>query len=132
MRADVHRFGLKDPSDVLDLCEAIDKGVVDPAKIVAVIGKTHGNGLVNDYTRGYLTLCLSQLIVLGLSIEKADDVHFVQVKGPAFTLDDIVAANHAGLTCRTDNPGKLMAFGRGASALGVGKALRKSQRKRVA
>jgi cyanuric acid amidohydrolase len=53
---------LKDPSDVSGLSEAIDKGIIDPRKIVAVIGKTHGNGLVNDYTRGYLMLCLSQLI----------------------------------------------------------------------
>src|ERR1700739_3111877 len=57
------------------------------------------------------------------SIEKPEDVHFVQVKGPAFTLDDIVAAQNAGRTCRSDNPGKLMGFGRGASALGIGKAL---------
>ena len=49
MRADVHRFALKDPSDVSGLAEAIEKGVVDPGKIAAVIGKTHGNGLVNDY-----------------------------------------------------------------------------------
>src|SRR5262249_28143554 len=62
MRADVQRFSLKDPSDVSGLREAIDKGIVDPAKIVAIIGKTHGNGLGNDYTRGYLTLWLSQLI----------------------------------------------------------------------
>src|ERR1700752_2500030 len=62
MRADVHRFSLKEPSDVSGLSEAIERGIVDPGKIVAVIGKTHGNGLINDYTRGYLTLCLSQLI----------------------------------------------------------------------
>src|SRR4029077_20191723 len=62
LRADVYRFGLKDPSDVSGLREAIEKGVIDPERIVGVIGKTHGNGLVNDYTRGYLTLCLSQLI----------------------------------------------------------------------
>jgi cyanuric acid amidohydrolase len=202
MRADVHRFSLKDPSDVSGLSEAIAKGIVDPQKIVAIIGKTHGNGLVNDYTRGYLTLCLSQLIgartgipaenirkrvpfvfsggVEGLlsphysvftvdpdataageekslavgvaftpeflpsdigrqrqidltaeaviqamadaSIE-SPDIHFVQVKGPAFTLDDMVAAGSAGLTCKTDNPGRLMGFGRGASALGIAKAL---------
>ncbi|MBV8814417.1 MAG: ring-opening amidohydrolase [Verrucomicrobia bacterium] len=203
MRADVHRFSLKDPGDVSGLQEAIEKGVIDPEKIVAVIGKTHGNGLVNDYTRGYLTLCLSQLIgartgipaesvreqvpfvfsggvegilsphyivftvnsdsapnrkenslaigvaftpelspsdigrqrqidltaaavtkaMASASIESPDDVHFVQVKGPAFALDDIVAAQRSGLTCRTDNPGKLMGFGRGASALGIGTAL---------
>ena len=62
MRADVCRFSLKDPSDVSGLREAIEKDIIDPAKIVGVIGKTHGNGLVNDYTRGYLTLCLSQMI----------------------------------------------------------------------
>src|ERR1700756_6008316 len=62
MRADVNRFSLKDPSDVSGLNKAIEKGDIDPGKIVAVIGKTHGNGVVNDYTRGYLTLCLSQLI----------------------------------------------------------------------
>jgi len=201
MRADVQRFSLKDPSDVSGLREAIDRGIVDPAKIVAVIGKTHGNGLVNDYTRGYLTLCLSQLIgawmgvpaenvrqrvpfvfsggvegvlsphyvvftvdpnttptaeekslavgvaltpqlspsdigrqrqidvtaeavgqaMANAGIQNPDDVHFVQVKGPAFTLEDIVAAGNT--TCATDNPGKLMGFGRAASALGVAKAL---------
>jgi cyanuric acid amidohydrolase len=203
MRADVHRFGLKDPSDVSGLREAIEKGIVDPEKIVGVIGKTHGNGLVNDYTRGYLTLCLSQLIgdrlsvpaenvskrvpfifsggvegvlsphyivftvdptgaatrqekslaigvaftselsvsdigrqsqidvtaeavrqaMAGADIESPDDVHFVQVKGPAFTLREIVASANAGLSCATDHPGKLMGFGRAASALGVAKAL---------
>ncbi len=62
MRADVHRFGLADPGDVSGLRAAIDAGSVDPASIVAVIGKTHGNGLVNDYTRGYLAQSLSWLI----------------------------------------------------------------------
>jgi cyanuric acid amidohydrolase len=167
-----------------------------------VIGKTHGNGLVYDCTRGYLMMSLSQLIgghtgesaqsvcervpfifwggaegvlsshyaVFRVSPDesKADgpalavgvaftppllpenvgrqrqidltaaavaeamskagmaspaDVHFVQVKGPAFTLADIVEASERGLSCATDNAGKLMALGRTASALGVARAL---------
>ena len=56
-------------------------------------------------------------------IESPDDVHFVQVKGPAFTTDDIVAASNAGQPSATQDPGKLMGFGRAASALGVAKAL---------
>ncbi len=201
MRADVHRFSLTDPSDVSGLRRALDLGVIDPATIVAVIGKTHGNGLVNDYTRGYLTLSLSLLIgeQLGESAEAiraripfvfsggvegvlsphytvftaiaadepatgealaigvaftapmraadvgrqaqidavaeavsrarqqagiaAEDVHFVQVKGPAFTLADILEDQKAGRAVATDNPGKLMSFGRAACALGVGSAL---------
>ena len=62
MRADVHRFSLGDPSDVSGLRTAVDAGTIDLTTIVAVIGKTHGNGLVNDYTRGYITLSLSLLI----------------------------------------------------------------------
>jgi cyanuric acid amidohydrolase len=200
MRADVHRFSLADPSDVSGLKAAFDSGLVDPTRIVAVIGKTHGNGLVNDYTRGYLTLCLSTLIgqrlgesahvvrarvpfvfsggVEGVlsphysvftvspptgapSPEKAlavgvtftermrpsdigrnaqinavaaavrqavadakiENVHFVQVKGPAFTLAEILEDRCAGPPSASDDPGKLMAYGRAASALAVAKAL---------
>jgi cyanuric acid amidohydrolase len=200
VRADVHRFSLADPSDVSGLKEAIDRGGVDPKTIVAVIGKTHGNGLVNDYTRGYLTLCLSLLIgeytgetpeavrgripfvfsggvegvlsphytvftvssdevaardgealAIGVAFTPVmrpsdvgrqaqidavaaavsqsaleagiDQVHFVQVKGPAFTLADIIDDQKAGRSPATDNPGKLMSFGRAACALGVAKAL---------
>lgn len=202
MRADVFRFELPDPGNVSGLRGAIENKSIDPARIVGVIGKTHGNGLVNDYTRGYLTQSLSLLIAeksgetpdrvrqripfifsggvegvlsphyvvftvadddasqagkalaIGVGftpdlspsdigrqsqidltaaavreamgkagIVEAADVHFVQVKGPAFTLADIVAAERAGAPPTTDNPGKLMGFGRAASALGVAKAL---------
>ena len=54
-----------------------------------------------------------------------NDVHFVQTKGPAFSLADIIADGHAGAAL-TDNPGKLMAYGRAASALGIAKALGES------
>ncbi len=62
MRALVDRFTLTDPGDVRVVKAAMDNGGLDPARIVAVIGKTPGNGLVNDYTRGYLTQSLAHLI----------------------------------------------------------------------
>ena len=62
MQADVLRFGLPEPGDVSGLRSAIEGGAVDPHSIAVVIGKTHGNGLVNDYTRGYLAQSLSHLI----------------------------------------------------------------------
>jgi cyanuric acid amidohydrolase len=62
MRAGVHRFTMRDPSDVSQLASAIDCGAIDPATIVAFIGKTEGNGLVNDFTRGYLVQSLSLLL----------------------------------------------------------------------
>ena len=50
------------PSDTAALAAAIDAGEVDPAAIVAIIGKTEGNGCVNDFTRGYATLALKLLL----------------------------------------------------------------------
>lgn len=71
MRASVHRFTMRDPGDVSELAAAIHAGKVNPAHIVAVLGKTEGNGLVNDFTRGYLTQSLKLLLAeqLGSSME---------------------------------------------------------------
>ena len=69
MRASVHRFTMRDPGDVSALAQAIDSGTIDPAQIVAVIGKTEGNGLVNDHTRGFLTLSLKLLLARHLGVE---------------------------------------------------------------
>lgn len=201
MQAEVTRFPLPDPGDVSGLKSAIDHREIDPLSIKAVIGKTHGNGLVNDYTRGYLAQSLAYLIAgatgetpeavraripfifsggvegllsphytvftasdgdgaagpalaIGVAftpdlrpedigrerqmaltaaavadamrsarIESPSDVDFVQVKGPAFTLADIAASTSRGGKVLTDNPAKLMGFGRAGSALGVARAL---------
>jgi cyanuric acid amidohydrolase len=62
METNVLRFSMRDPSDVSELAAAIRAGSVDPARIVAVLGKTEGNGLVNDFTRGYLIQSLKLLL----------------------------------------------------------------------
>lgn len=61
-RTQVHRLPMRDPSDVSALAALIREGAVDPAGIVAVLGKTEGNGLVNDFTRGYFIQSLKQLL----------------------------------------------------------------------
>jgi cyanuric acid amidohydrolase len=61
-RARVLRLATAGPHDTAPLGMAIDKGEIDPATIVAIIGKTEGNGCVNDFTRGYATLALKLLL----------------------------------------------------------------------
>jgi cyanuric acid amidohydrolase len=61
-RAKVLRLATAGPSDTALLAAAIDRGAVDPATIVAIVGKTEGNGCVNDFTRGYATLALKLLL----------------------------------------------------------------------
>jgi len=61
-RAKVLRLATAGPQDTAPLASAIDKGDVDPAAVVAIVGKTEGNGCVNDFTRGYATLALKLLL----------------------------------------------------------------------
>ena len=62
MRAYVHRLPASAPDDTSALLAAIEAGAIDPARIVAVLGKTEGNGCVNDFTRGFATHVLKAAI----------------------------------------------------------------------
>ena len=62
MQAIVHRLSMRHPGDVSALEALILDGSVAPRSVVAVIGKTEGNGGVNDFTRGYFTQSLMGLL----------------------------------------------------------------------
>ena len=69
---EVHRILTRGPGDASGLEHAIDNGTIDPAQIVAVIGKTEGNGCVNDFTRELATAALAGLLGRRLGIEAAE------------------------------------------------------------
>ncbi len=48
---EVRKVPLRHVSDASGLAELIDAGVIEADRVIAVIGKTEGNGGVNDYTR---------------------------------------------------------------------------------
>jgi barbiturase len=48
---EVRKVAIQHVSDASGLTELIDAGVIEADRVVAVIGKTEGNGGVNDYTR---------------------------------------------------------------------------------
>jgi cyanuric acid amidohydrolase len=50
------------PGDLSELDRLIAEGTVGAADVVAIIGKTEGNGGVNDFTRGYFTQTLMALL----------------------------------------------------------------------
>src|SRR6266851_6751026 len=57
-RALVHRISAAAPDDVGGIETAIASGRIDPKGVLAVLAKTEGNGLVNDFSRGHATLAL--------------------------------------------------------------------------
>jgi cyanuric acid amidohydrolase len=206
---DVLRIPTKNPGDVSGLMQLIEAGKVAPSSILAVLGKTEGNGGVNDFTREYAMAALCQALsphlklpsravedkiafvmsggtegvlsphltvfsrkevddprrgranggvdkrlsigiahtrdflpeeigrkaqieetikavhtaMADASIEDAREVHFVQIKCPLLTSDRIEAALARGHTTVTTSAYSSMGYSRGASALGVAKAL---------
>ena len=48
---EVRKVPIRNVSDASGLAELVDDGVIDADRVVAVVGKTEGNGGVNDYTR---------------------------------------------------------------------------------
>ncbi len=203
---DVIRIPTNGPGDVSGLMALIDSGALEPSSIVAVLGKTEGNGGVNDFTREYAVAALcnalsSQLnlapreveariafvmsggtegvlsphitvftrsrrpegageksgekrLSVGVahtrdflpeeigrdaqieetthaveaamrdaSIEAVSDVHFVQIKCPLLTSERVQDAATRGRTTVTASGYASMGYSRGASAIGVAKAL---------
>src|SRR4249919_3395919 len=62
MNIGVWKVAMGSPNDISELEKLIDGGRVDPASIVALIGKTEGNGGANDFTRGFATLSYQMLL----------------------------------------------------------------------
>jgi cyanuric acid amidohydrolase len=52
-RVEVFRVPCSGPGDLRGVQALVDSGAIVPAQIVAVMGKTEGNGCVNDHTRDF-------------------------------------------------------------------------------
>ena len=83
-RVEVHRFPTSAPDDVSGLAAQLDAGAIDPAHVIAVLGKTEGNGCVNDFTRGFATTSYAGLLAsrLGTSTTEVENrVQFIMSGG---------------------------------------------------
>ena len=58
LNVDVIRIPTKGPGDVSGLLDLIKLGKIEPMSILAILGKTEGNGGVNDFTREYAVAAL--------------------------------------------------------------------------
>ena len=80
----VIRIATKGPGDVSGLMASIGSGAIDPKSILAVLGKTEGNGGVNDFTREYAVaaLCTALAPQLDLSPHEVEQrIAFVMSGG---------------------------------------------------
>ncbi len=68
---EVIRIPTKSPSDVSGLMQFIESGRLAPGSILAVMGKTEGNGGVNDFTRQYSVSALCHALAPHLGLAPA-------------------------------------------------------------
>lgn len=84
MDVNVYKFSMSAPDDVSGLKELIKNGRINPNEIIAVLGKTEGNGCVNDFTRGFCTSAYRSLlakILMKTEHEVEEKVAFVMSGG---------------------------------------------------
>ena len=62
VQAKIYRLSMAHPGDLSELAALLSAGDLQAEEILAVIGKTEGNGGVNDFTRGYFTDRLMALL----------------------------------------------------------------------
>ena len=80
-QAFVHRLSMRGPGDTEGLEAAIAAGTVRPEGILAILGKTEGNGCVNDFSRGFATQSLGLALRRHMSQGAADKVCLVMSGG---------------------------------------------------
>src|SRR3978361_854595 len=95
---EVRKVPLHNVSDASELAALIDSAVMDADRIVAVIGKTEGNGGVNDYTRIIADRAFREVLVeKGAPAEQVRQVPIVWSGGT-----DGVLSPHATIFATTD------------------------------
>lgn len=73
-KVDVWRVPCRSPGDLSGVQALIDAGDLVPAEVVAVMGKTEGNGCVNDFTREYASAAWCHLLAPALGCTP-EEVH---------------------------------------------------------
>ncbi|MCA1982599.1 MAG: barbiturase [Nocardioides sp.] len=97
---EVRKVPIHSVADASELAKLIDDGVLDASRVIAIIGKTEGNGGVNDYTRIIADRAFREvLIAKGAPAEQVKGVPIVWSGGT-----DGVISPHATIFATTDVP----------------------------
>jgi cyanuric acid amidohydrolase len=143
MRANVFRLSMQHPGDLSELEGLITQGALRANEIVAVIGKTEGNGGVNDFTRGYFTQSLMALLsrhltepaeslirripcILSGGTEGVLSPHYVVLCRGGTPLSEPAAASSFAIGTAMSAPVPAEDIGRAAHAGNVAEAVRKA------
>ncbi len=81
MKVNVFKISQASPDDLSGLERLIQTQVLDPTTLVAILGKTEGNGCVNDFTRGFAVQTLKHYLSAHIGKESAEQIVYVMSGG---------------------------------------------------
>ncbi len=83
LKADMHVVAMLNPGDTSGLTELFASGGVDPDRVVALIAKSEGSGLHNDYARVFADLSLRRALAeaRGVSMDRIGEEVTIAVSG---------------------------------------------------
>ena len=81
MKVDVFKIPQRAPDDLSGLVQLIKSRVLLPKTIVAIMGKTEGNGCVNDFTRGFAVATLKGYLQPLIGKAQTNQIVFVMSGG---------------------------------------------------
>jgi barbiturase len=91
---EVRKVPIESVSDASGMAKLIDEGVIEADRVIAVVGKTEGNGGVNDYTRIIADRAFREVLV-DKGTRTAEEVHQIPVLWSGGT--DGVLSPHAAI-----------------------------------
>ncbi|PWR04240.1 cyanuric acid amidohydrolase [Meridianimarinicoccus roseus] len=97
-KASLFRLSMGDPGDVSAIEACLADGRLKPDAIAAILGKTEGNGCVNDFTRAYATQSLRAMLARYLEPHAVETVPLVMSGGTEGALSPhwiVIAAEKA-------------------------------------
>ncbi|MEX6505168.1 ring-opening amidohydrolase [Jiella sp. M17.18] len=103
-QAKVHRIATRAPDDVSGLQAMIGDGRIDPAGIVAILGKTEGNGCVNDFTRAFAVSALKAALSAHLPPDAVAGIATVMSGGTEGALSPHLIVLERGSATTSDGP----------------------------
>lgn len=81
MQVNVFKIAQTSPDDLTGLEQLVQTQALDPATIVAILGKTEGNGCVNDFTRGFAVQTLKTYLRSQIGTDLAEQIVYVMSGG---------------------------------------------------
>jgi len=127
MYAQAFKVGMRAPDDVSEGARLLDQGAFRAEHVVAILGKTEGNGGVNDYTRALATLSFQLLIA-----ERTGQTKVVAKEILQMFLDEVIRELAQGNRLISGQDLTITPHGRRTTAQGIRRELAFERRKVVA